>query len=47
MFLSLLPLNRFPLMRPCCIACPNFERSRVGALSIFHVAVTVSVGKLI
>ena len=28
------------------IACLNFKRSCVGALSMFHVAVTVAVGNL-
>ena len=35
--------------RPCrggVVACLNFKRSRVGALSMFHVAVTVAVGNL-
>ena len=30
----------------CHVACLNFKRSRVGALSMFHVAVTVAVGNL-
>ena len=28
------------------VACLNFKRSRVGALSMFHAAVTVAVGNL-
>ena len=37
--------------RPCQgkgshVACLNFKRSRVGASSVFHVAVTVAVGNL-
>ena len=37
--------------RPCQgegshVACLNFKRSRVGALTMFHVALTVAVGNL-
>ena len=28
------------------VACLNIKKSRVGALSMFHVAVTVAVGNL-
>ena len=28
------------------VACLNFKRSRVGALTMFHVALTVAVGNL-
>ena len=41
----------FPVRNPAGVGgfrvtCLNFERSRVGVLSMFHVAVTVAVGNL-